>query len=79
MLREGDLSAENLLERLSDLENNPRETLAPYKTFAAGGHDSYDAMVDTFAFSAKACWALWGPLGQPMIDGVDRWAERIRG
>jgi hypothetical protein len=42
-------------------------------------HDSYDLMVDTIAFSAKAYWAMWGPLGQPMIDGVDRWAQRMRG
>ena len=36
-----DLTAENLLERLSDLENNPTETLAPYETFAAGGEIYY--------------------------------------
>ncbi len=42
-------------------------------------HDGYDLMVDTVAFSAKAYWAMWGPLGQPMIDAVDRWAQRQRG
>jgi hypothetical protein len=36
-----DPTAENLLERLSDLENNPRETLAPYETFAVGGEIYY--------------------------------------
>jgi hypothetical protein len=41
--------------------------------------DGYGVMVHTIAFSAKAYWAMWGPLGQPMIDGVDRWAERTQG
>ncbi len=36
-----DATAESILERLSDLENNPRETLAPYETFAAGGEIYY--------------------------------------
>jgi hypothetical protein len=36
-----DPTAENLLERLSDHEYNPRETLAPYETFAAGGEIYY--------------------------------------
>ena len=39
--QEEDPTAENLLERLSDLENNPRETLAPYETFAASGKIYY--------------------------------------
>ncbi len=38
----------------------------------------YELMVDTLAFSAKAYWTIWGPLGQPMINAVDRWAERQR-
>ncbi len=41
--------------------------------------EGYELMVSTMAFSAKACWATWGPLGQPMIDTIDRWAERQRG
>ncbi len=36
-----DATAEGILERLSDLENHPRETLAPYETFAAGGEIYY--------------------------------------
>ena len=39
--QEDDPTAEKLLERLSDLENNPRETLAPYETFAAGSKIYY--------------------------------------
>ncbi len=42
-------------------------------------HDGYDLMVDTVAFSAKAYWAMWGPLGLPMIDAIDRWAQSLRG
>ena len=42
-----------------------------------GGIDGYEQMVSTFAFSVKAYWALWGPLGQPMIEGVDAW-KRIQ-
>ncbi len=38
----------------------------------------YELMVDTIAFSAKAYWAMWGPLGQPMISAIDRWAQRQR-
>ena len=33
--------AESLLERLSDLKNNPQETLAPYERFAASGELYY--------------------------------------
>ena len=36
-----DATAAAILERLSDLENNPRETLAPYETFADGGQIYY--------------------------------------
>ncbi len=39
----------------------------------------YELMVDTIAFSAKAYWAMWGPLGLPMIDAIDRWAQSLRG
>ena len=31
-----DKIAEGILERLSNLKNNPQETLAPYEEFAAG-------------------------------------------
>jgi hypothetical protein len=36
-----DPTAENLLEYLSDLENNPEEALVPYKEFSAGGKIYY--------------------------------------
>ena len=36
-----DATATAILERLSDLENNPTETLAPYETFAVGGEIYY--------------------------------------
>jgi hypothetical protein len=35
-------------------------------------------MVDTFAEQAKAYWRLWGPLGDPMVRGIDAWAEMQR-
>jgi hypothetical protein len=37
--------------------------------------DSYEQMVDTFAENAKAYWRLWGPVGEPMVHGVEAWAE----
>jgi hypothetical protein len=36
-----DPTAENLLERLSDLENNPEESLVPYEEFEMGGETYY--------------------------------------
>ena len=36
-------------------------------------------MVETFAQNAKTYWRLWGPLGEPMVRGVDAWAEMQRG
>jgi len=36
-----DHTARNLLKRLSDLNNYPHETLAPYETFASGGEIYY--------------------------------------
>ncbi len=40
MLQE-DRTAQDILERLSDLKNHPDETLAPYETFAASGQIYY--------------------------------------
>ena len=42
------------------------------------GIEGYERLVNTIAFSAKAYWAMWGPWGQPLIEGVDRWAEKQR-
>jgi len=40
MLQE-DCTARDILEHLGDLKNHPRETLAPYERFAAGGEIYY--------------------------------------
>jgi len=45
---------------------------------AIRGLNGYEQMVDNFAEQAKAYWRLWGPLGEPMIRGVDAWAEGQR-
>ena len=42
------------------------------------GLDQYEQMVNTFADQAKAYWGLWGPRGEPMILGIDAWAEMQR-
>ena len=36
-----DATAENILDRLSDLENYPEESLAPYKEFRIGANTCY--------------------------------------
>jgi hypothetical protein len=35
--------------------------------------DVYEQMVDTFAGQSKAYWRMWGPLGEPMLNGVEYW------
>ena len=42
------------------------------------GLDGYEQMVDTFAENAKAFWGAWGPPGQPMIQGIEAWAQMQR-
>ncbi len=42
---------------------------------AIQGLDAYEQMVNTFAEQAKAYWRLWGPPGEPMVRGIDAWAE----
>jgi hypothetical protein len=42
------------------------------------GLDQYEQMVNTFAEQAKAYWSMWGPLGEPMVRGIDAWAEMQR-
>jgi hypothetical protein len=32
----------------------------------------------TFAQNARAYWGAWGPLGEPMVRGVEAWAETQR-
>jgi hypothetical protein len=43
-----------------------------------GGIDGYKQMVNTIAHSAKASWRMWGPLGMPMIQSIDTWAQMQR-
>ena len=45
---------------------------------ALQGLDGYEQMVNTFADQAKAYWSMWGPLGEPMILGIEAWAEMQR-
>jgi hypothetical protein len=35
--------------------------------------DVYEQMVVTFAEQSKAYWRIWGPLGEPMLNGVEYW------
>ena len=42
---------------------------------ALRGLDGYEQLVYTFAEQAKAYWGLWGPLGEPMVRGIEAWAE----
>lgn len=45
---------------------------------ALQGLDTYEQMVNTLAENAKAYWGLWGPTGEPMVRGVEAWAEMQR-
>jgi hypothetical protein len=42
---------------------------------ALQGLDGYEKMVDSFAEQAKAFWRSWGPTGEPMVQGVEAWAQ----
>jgi hypothetical protein len=35
--------------------------------------DIYEQMVSAFAQQSKAYWRMWGPLGEPMLNGVEYW------
>jgi hypothetical protein len=48
----------------------------PRSDEALRGLDGYEQMVDKFAEQAKVYWRLWGPLGEPMVRGVDAWVEQ---
>ena len=50
----------------------------PQDDEALRGLDSYEQMVNTFAENAKTYWRLCGPLGEPMVRGVDAWVEQQR-
>jgi hypothetical protein len=45
---------------------------------AQQGLEVYEQMVDTFAENAKLYWRMWGPQGEPIIRGIDAWAEMQR-
>jgi hypothetical protein len=38
----------------------------------------YEQMVNTFAEQAKMFWRMWGPQGEPMVRGLEAWAEMQR-
>ena len=38
---------------------------------AIRGLDGYEQMEDNFAEQTQAYWRLWGPLGEPIVRGVD--------
>ena len=42
------------------------------------GLDVYEQMVNTFAEQAKIFWGMWGPAGEPMVHGIEAWAELNR-
>lgn len=39
------------------------------------GIDGYEQMVNTFAEQAKTFWRSWGPAGEPMVQGIEAWAQ----
>ncbi len=45
---------------------------------ALEGLDTYEQMLNIFAEQAKAYWRMWGPLGEPMIQGIDAWVAMQR-
>jgi hypothetical protein len=42
------------------------------------GLDTYERMVNMFAEQAKMFWRMWGPAGEPMVRGIEAWAEMQR-
>ena len=42
------------------------------------GLDGYEQMVNNFADQAKIFWRSQGPQGEPMVHGVEAWAEMQR-
>ncbi len=46
---------------------------------ALQGLDAYEQMVDSFAEQAKTFWRSWGPTGDPMVQGIEAWAQMQRG
>ena len=42
------------------------------------GLDAYEQMVNTFTEQGKMFWRMWGPAGEPMVRGIEAWAEMQR-
>ena len=66
-------------------ETSPREEDGMIQGGGPGGGNDplqglevYEQMVDTFAEQAKLYWRMWGPQGEPVIRGIDAWAEMQR-
>jgi hypothetical protein len=38
----------------------------------------YEQMVHAFAEQSKVYWKIWGPMGEPMLNGVEYW-EAMQG
>ncbi len=51
-----------------------RRATRPYE----GRADTSRWVKNTFAEQAKACWGLWDPLGEPVVRGIEAWAEMQR-
>ena len=45
---------------------------------ALQGLGGYQKMVDSFAEQAKTFWRSWGPTGEPMVQGIEAWAQMQR-
>jgi hypothetical protein len=45
---------------------------------ALQGLGGYEKMVDSFAEQAKAFWRSLGPTGEPMVQGIEAWAQMQR-
>ena len=45
---------------------------------ALQGLDGYEQMVNTFAEQAKTFWRMSGQPGEPLVRGIEAWAEMQR-
>ena len=45
---------------------------------ALQGLDGYERLAGSFAEQAKAFWRSWGPAGEPMVQGIEAWAQMQR-
>ena len=47
----------------------------PWGGEVAQGIDGYEQMVNTFTEQAKTFLRSWGPVGEPMVMGIEAWAQ----